>query len=175
MEERSNIEKLIWYEMVHAKYWEQYLSDYSGYKIDYRKWSNIIILLFSTIGASSWAAWKLLPEGNVWVPSIIFAITGVTQLISIFQKNVVADNGTLQSLYKLRTLYISYFNKLEKLFIELDSLKYSEKDLIQKYYELRETVYPIEELKDALNINQMDKIDKKIMDRVNNYLEERFQ
>lgn len=168
------IEKMIWYEMIHAKYWEQYLSDYSGYKIDIRKWINILTLVLSTIGASSWAAWKSLPEGCEWIPSVIFALMGLGQLVSILQKNVIADNNTLQSLYRLRTLYISYFNQLERLYIENNTFAFNENELIEKYYKLRETVYPIEELKDSLNINQIEKLDKKIMARVTDYLNSRY-
>lgn len=55
----STIERIVWYEMVHAAYWEQYLSQYISNKYDWRKWWNIIILLLSTIGVSSFGAWEL--------------------------------------------------------------------------------------------------------------------
>lgn len=171
---RSLIENVIWYEMVHAKYWEQYLSDYTGFKITRRKWLNIIILMLSTIGASSWSAWKLLPEGTEWLPSLIFGIMGIVQVFNVFQKNITVENTTLESLYRLRSMYISYFNKLERLFIELETNKESENELIEKYYKIRETVYPIEELKDSLNITQIEMIDKNIERKVIDYLKNRF-
>jgi hypothetical protein len=171
---RSFIENIIWYEMIHAKYWEQYLSDYTGLKITKRKWLNITILMLSTIGASSWSAWKLLPEGTEWLPSVIFGIMGVVQVFNVFQKNITVENTTLESLYRLRSMYISYFNKLERLFIESEAHKYSQNELIEKYYKIRETVYPIEELKDSLNITQIEMLDKNIEGKVMNYLNSRF-
>ena len=59
-EKRDKIEELVWYELIHAKYWEQYISDYTGSKMDWRKFYNIIAISFAIIGGSTWGAWKAL-------------------------------------------------------------------------------------------------------------------
>jgi len=169
---RDKIEELVWHELVHAKYWEQYISDYTGSKIDWRKWYNIIAISLAIVGGSTWGAWKAL---NVeWITPVMFGLMGVAQILSAIQKNVIIDNDTIQSLTKLRSSYISYFNKLERLFIKIEDKQLSKELIEEEYFKLRETVYPIEELKDTLNINQLKKIDKKVEKRVIAYLKTRY-
>lgn len=169
---RDKIEELVWHELLHAKYWEQYISDYTGSKIDWRKWYNIIAISLAIVGGSTWGAWKALEVE--WITPVLFGLMGVAQILSAIQKNVIIDNDTIQFLTKLRSLYISYFNKLERLFIKIEDKQLTKEQIEEEYFKLRETVYPIEELKDSLNINQLKKIDKKVENRVIAYLNTRY-
>lgn len=169
---RDKIEELVWHELLHAKYWEQYISDYTGSKIDWRKWYNIIAISLAIVGGSTWGAWKALDVE--WITPVMFGLMGVAQILSAIQKNVIIDNDTIQSLTKLRSSYISYFNKLERLFIKIEDKQLTKEQIEEEYFKLRETVYPIEELKDSLNINQLKKIDKKVENRVIAYLKTRY-
>lgn len=169
---RDKIEELVWYELVHAKYWEQYISDYTGSKIDWRKWYNIIAILFAIAGGSTWGLWKTL--NFEWVTPVMFGLMGIAQALSAIQKNVIIDNDTIQSLTKLRSSYISYFNKLERLFIKIEDKQLSKEQIEEEYFLLRESVYAIEELKDTLNISQLKNIDKKVENRVIGYLKTRY-
>lgn len=105
MAEISRIERIVWSELVHAAYWEQYLSQYVGYKYDWRKRYNIILLILSTVGAASFSAWKLIPNGEDLIPSILFALMAVTQLIAVCQKHVTIDDETARKLRELRIKY----------------------------------------------------------------------
>lgn len=169
---RDKIEDLVWYELIHAKYWEQYISDYTGSKIDWRKFYNIIAISFAIIGGSTWGVWKALDVD--WVTPVMFGLMGIAQILSAIQKNVIIDNETIQSLVKLRTFYISYFNKLERLFIKIEDKQLNKIQIEEEYFSLRETVYPIEELKDTLNINKLKTIDEQVEKRVIQYLENRY-
>jgi len=169
---RDKIEELVWYELIHAKYWEQYISDYTGSKMDWRKFYNMIAISFAIIGGSTWGAWKALHVD--WVTPVMFGLMGIAQILSAIQKNVIIDNETIQSLTKLRTSYISYFNKLERLFIKIEDNQLDKIQIEEEYFSLRETVYPIEELKDALNISKLKTIDKKVEGRVIDYLKSRY-
>ena len=171
-DKRDKIEELVWYELIHAKYWEQYISDYTGSKIDRRKFYNIIAISFAIIGGSTWGTWKALDVE--WVTPVMFGLMGIAQILSAIQKNVIIDNETIQSLTKLRTSYISYFNKLERLFIKIEDKQLDKIQIEEEYFSLRETVYPIEELKDTLNINKLKIIDKKVEGRVIDYLKSRY-
>jgi hypothetical protein len=171
-EKRDKIEELVWYELIHAKYWEQYISDYTGSKMDWRKFYNIIAISFAIIGGSTWGAWKALDVE--WVTPVMFGLMGIAQILSAIQKNVIIDNETIQSLTKLRTSYISYFNKLERLFIKIEDNQLDKFQIEEEYFSLRETVYPIEELKDTLNISKLKTIDKKVEGRVIDYLKSRY-
>lgn len=167
----EQIKTLIWYEMVHAKFWEQYLSDYALYKFDYRKWFNIITMIISVIGASSFPIWKLT-ENNEWVPSIIFGLMAVAQVLAVFQKNMVSSNEQIEGMIKLRCLYIEYFNKMEHLYIMKN--QYNEEELIGMYYKLRSETIPIEKLKDSLNIRPYKRLIKKGETKAEEYLKPRY-
>jgi len=171
-EKRDKIEELVWYELVHAKYWEQYISDYAGSKMDWRKIYNIIAISFAIIGGSTWGAWKALDVD--WITPVMFGLMGVAQILSAIQKNVIIDNETIKSLNNLRTSYISYFNKLERLFIKIEDKELKKYEIEEQYFALRETVYSIEELKDNLNISKLKKVDKNVEKKVINYLETRY-
>lgn len=169
----DKIEELVWYEFVHAKYWEQFLSQYSGYKIDWRKWFNIGTIILSVVGASSWKLWELVSVYE-WVTPMVFGLVALTQVFGALQKEMVIDNDTLSSIYRLRGLYISYANKLEKLYIEILDKNLTRDEIEQQYFAIRETVYPIEELKDSLNIKQLKKADEKSMEETSRYLKIRY-
>lgn len=170
--ERSKIETLVWHELVHAKYWEQYIPDYITQKIDWRKRYNVIAIILSVMGCATWGLWKMI-NAELATP-ITFALVSIVQIISAVQKDVITDDKTLKSLSKLRTLYIEYFNKLERLFINIEENGLSLKEMEEQYFALRETVYPIEELKDTLNIKQLKKVDKSAISKTEDYLKSRY-
>lgn len=165
--------EIIWYEMGHAKFWEQYLAEYTTYRLDYRKWYNIITMILSVVGAATFPLWKAM-ENNTYVPSIIFGIMAIAQLLAVFQKNMVVDSEQLQKTIQLRSMYISYFNRLERLFIENEEGIHNGDELRNRYYELRETTISIEALKDSLNIHPKKNVLKKGEERAIEYLNRRF-
>lgn len=161
MAEISRIERIVWYELVHSAYWEQYLSQYVSYKYDYRKVYGTILLVLSTMGASSFSAWKLIPQGEKWVPTITFGIMAIVQLISICQQNVVMDDDTARKLRELRVKYLGYMHKVERLYLDIRDKNLDLDTIKSQFFEIRETVYPIEELKDSLNIKKLEKPNRK--------------
>lgn len=171
-ESRDRIEHIIWDEFVQAKSWEQTISDYSGSKIDKRKWFSIITGSLVIVGSSTWSFWKMWEAD--WIAPVILLIVGITQILSSTQKYIIIDNETLTSLAKLRSLYINYTNKLEKLVVAMLDGELNKVQLEEQYFELRETVYPIEELKDSLNIIIKKKLDKRVKDRVEHFLKTRY-
>lgn len=157
----------------HAKFWEQYLAEYTTYRLDYRKWYNIITMILSVVGAATFPLWKAMGD-SIYVTSIIFGIMAIAQLLAVFQKNTVVDSEQLQKTIQLRSMYISYFNSLERLFIENEEGVHTDDELRDRYYALRETTIPIEALKDSLNIHPKKKVMKKGEERVIEYLNRRF-
>lgn len=170
---RKKIEELVWYEMGHAKYWEQYLSEYIGKKIDWRKYINIATIILSVTGASTWEFWSFSGTRD-WAPMVILLLIAALQLLSALQKEIVVDNETLHSLAKLRALYIAYFNKLECLFIQNEAGSISVQEVEDRYFALRETVYPIEELKDFINIPELKNVKEKGEKEAYKYLQTRY-
>lgn len=162
----ETVDKLIWREMVQAKSWEQYVSEYIGDRIDRKKLFSIIAISLAIIGGSTWSLWRVL---NVeWITPLMFGLMGIAQVLSAIQKEIVITPENLQSLHNLRGMYISYFNQLERLYLSVESGKSSLEKREETFYALRETTLPIESLKDSINIKNIKKINKKIEERIKN-------
>lgn len=172
MSDLTYIEKLVWDELIQAKSWEQYISEYTGHKIDWRKWVNIFSISLSVIGASTWGIWKAI---NIeWITPLLFILTGISQLVTAIQKDVIIDNKTITSLSDLRSMYIGYYNKLERLFLHVLEKDLSQQEIKNQFFDLRETIYSIEELKDSLNIDKIKKVTRKVKEEMKIYLNGRW-
>lgn len=171
--ELTLIERIVWDEFVQAKSWEQYISDYTGHKMDIRKWLGITIGLLAIAGSAAWGVWKLLTY--TWVTPVILLIVGASQLLTSLSTHVIVDSETLKFLAKLRGMYIEYSNKLECLVLKILNKDISQEEIEEQYFSLRETVYPIEELKDSLNIHQLKRLSKKVEDRIELIMKDRYK
>lgn len=171
-EPRDRIELVVWDEFAQAKSWEQYLSDYTGSRMDWRKYYNVMSICLAIIGGSTWGIWKSI--NAEWVTPLIFGILGLSQLLSAVQKDVIINSEDLQSLMNLRVLYIKYTDKLEKLYLQIDRGILSVTDIENQYFEIRKDAPVIEELKDSLNIKSLKKLDEKVSQRVHSFLESRY-
>lgn len=157
----NTIRHLVWYEMLHAAYWEQFLSQYIAVKTDWRNFYSITILVLSTVGAASFCVWKLA-EGWEYLSFILLVLMAITQLLSVCQKVTVMSDETANKIRSLRVQYIEYYNKLESLYIDIYDGKIENPDEAkERYFQIRETVYSIESLKDSLNIKQLKKPSRK--------------
>lgn len=166
------INNILFDELVQAKCWEQYASEYVGRKIDFRKWFNVVSIALALVGGSTWGVWQSL-DAN-WVSPVIFALIGVSQLLSAVQKNIVVSDDTLKDIMRLRTMYLEYFNKLEALYLDMREERITDIEAEKRYFILRESVYRIEELKDSLNIDTIDKLNEEVQARVNDYIYIRY-
>lgn len=102
---RDTILDIIWDELVQAKSWEQYLSDYATYKLNWIKWFNLTTILLSVFGAT---INPLLTEENTWITTLTFILAIILQILSNIQKEVVIDMYTLNKMILLRTKYNDY-------------------------------------------------------------------
>lgn len=171
-ESRDRIEFVVWDEFVQSKSWEQYISDYTGSRMDWRKYYNVAAICLAIIGGSTWGVWKSI--NAEWVTPLIFGILGLSQLLSAVQKDVVINSEDLQSLMNLRVLYIKYTDKLERLYLHVNRGDISTIEIENQYFEIRKDAPAIEELKDSLNIKSLKKLDKQVYDRVRSFLESRY-
>lgn len=160
MRELNNEERLVWDEFIQAASWEKYISEYIGYRLFNKKWFNIVAIIFATISAATWGFWKSI--NAEWVPFIMFMLLGISQLLTALSKDVTVDEHTIKSMNKLRSMYISYFDSLESLFLDILRDKYSSDEIKEKYYALRKQILPIQELKDLMDIKPKKRIMKKV-------------
>lgn len=175
MTQNSRIDKIVWDEMVQAKSWEQYISEYTGNKMDWRKYLGISTIILSMIGSTTWALWRVLDVAWIdYITPALFILTAASQLISALQSRIVIDENTLRSLSKLRAMYIKYFNQLECLYLSAHSNSLSQEEITSRFFEIRESVYPIEELKDSLNIKNLKSVSEIVRKNKESHLKARW-
>lgn len=170
------IERIIWTELVYSAYWEQYISQYVSHKYDWRKIYNSILLILSTIGASSFKIWELIPNGEQWIPIILLSIMSLVQLLSILQNSIVDSDDTIKKLIELRIKYLSYLDKIESLYVGIIANdKIVNDDIKKKFYEIRKEKYHIEDLKDSLNIKKLKLPNKKAQQEMETRLARKYK
>lgn len=173
----SKIENIVWHEYIQAKSWEQYISEYIIHKQDWKKYYSIATIIFSLIGSTSWTIWKIFDvefmDNYITLP--MFLASGISQIISAIQTKIVINNDAFKALLKLRNLYIAYYNKLELLNVDIHDNNISQDEIKTRFFTLRESVYPIEEIKDSLNIKDLKKLNKKIVKRMKDFVKIRWE
>ena len=152
-----SISQLIWFELVYAAYWEQYISGYISHKYDHSKTYACILLVLSTVGASSFKLWELVPQGTQWMPVALFSVMAIVQLLSVLQRNVTLGAETENKLRELREQYLSYFFTLQRLYLELVSGAISEEEARERFFVALKARLGIERLKDSLHIKKLRK------------------
>jgi hypothetical protein len=169
------IERLAWDECVQAKSWEQYISEYTGHKMDHKKYFDIATVVLAVLSSVSWGGWKVFNNNWFDYATLIFILlTAVSQLISAIGNKVVITDDALKSLSRLRTLYIGYYNQFEDLMESIVNKSISQKEIKDRFFQLRESVYPIEELKDSINIKEIKKVSEKALRQTSEALKERW-
>jgi hypothetical protein len=157
---------IIWHEMVHTKYGDHYLAHYLDRQKLTRKWFKILILIFSTSGVLGWKVWE-------YMPVVACVLIAIIQLISLIENQIIPTDKDIESVAKLRNKYISYFNKLEKLWKDYSSKKLDETKTNEQFYVLRQIGANIEAIDNKLHIRKIkvlcDKADTETRNYFNQY------
>lgn len=142
--------------MVHIKYGENYLSKYLGLQRNLKRGFKIATLLLSLGG---FLGWKYF-EDYVWVALLLIAII---QMFTLIENQVIRSDKEIEDISNLKLLYTKYFNKLERLWTELDSSLINDRTAMSTFFKLRSKRWvKIEEMDNNLNIKRW----KRLMNRV---------
>lgn len=136
----------IWYEMVHTKFGDNYLANYINRQKTIRKWFKIFTLVFSTSGILGWTIWE-------YAPIIACGLIAVMQIVTLIENQIILSDQDIENISGLRNKYIYYFNKLEKLWTELQNKKINEHTASEQFYKLRQIGADIEATDNKLHIN----------------------
>lgn len=155
---RGRMINVVWTELFHSTYWEQYLSQYCNHKQDRNILFNTAIIVLSSFGTTFSCIWKIAERDEsttIWVSIIVFVLMLASQIIAIWKKNVVISVETERKIRELRLMYLDYLNYIERLWIDIKSSEMNGDEIENIYFELRKKVQPIEDLKDSLNIKKL--------------------
>lgn len=141
----------IWYEMCHIKYGDSYLAHYLFRQKSIRKWFKILTLVFSTGGVFGWKIW-------VGIPVIACILISFMQLINLVENQIIINEKEINKICELRNKYVSYFNKLEKLWTDFDADRISEQEASEQFYLLRQDGADLETRDNELHISIFKKL-----------------
>ncbi len=144
------MEEKIWYEMMHTKLGDNYLGHYLNKQKTTRKWFKIITLLFSSGGIFSWAIWKI-----GILPFIACIIVSTIQLSNLIENHIIISDNDIDKIAELRNKYITYFNKLEKLWMDFKTTELTEQQAKEEFYKLRQIGAEIEASDNKLQIRNI--------------------
>ena len=159
------MDEKLWYEFVHTKYGDCYLSLYLSRQNSIRKWVKILTLIFSTSGILGWRIWKQ-PE----VTEVSCILIAIVQLFHLIENQIVRSDSEIAKIIELRALYFKQCNKLEQLWIEFRAGRLDEKPVADEFFKLRDEAAKIEKLDDNLNIKQRKKLMNKAHKQTINYI-----
>ncbi|MCG6191463.1 hypothetical protein [Maribellus maritimus] len=145
----------IWYEMMQIKFGEKYLAFYLSLQYRFKKIFKILTLVFSGSGILGWKLWQPI----AWIALVLIASI---QILSLIENQIIRSDKEIGDIAKLRELYLKYFNKLEKLWVDLDTSKITEDEASQLFFRFRSKDFQIiEKLDNTLGIKKWKKIEKK--------------
>lgn len=158
-----SIDNKIWYEFVHSKMGDEYLSLYLCRQRDVRKWFKIGTIVFSAGGVFGWA---------IWQPIAWFACAGiaVVQVFTSVESFLIHTEDQLDELSKLRLLYYSRTNNLEELWHQLAKGEVTDDDAGKTFFELRRSAQAIEELDNKHNIKTIKRLRLEAQSRTTKYI-----
>lgn len=174
---KENMKKLVWSELCHSTYWEQYLSQYCNHKQNINSKYSITIIICSSFGLTFSCVWKIAGQDKkitMWVSVVVFILILASEIISICKKFVTIDTETERKIRELRIKYLDYLNLIEKLWIDIISTNITGDIIEERYFELRKKCLPIEDLKDSLNIKKLKNPNKRGMKEAHTRLSRKF-
>jgi hypothetical protein len=147
------MEEKIWYEMVQMKFGEKYLALYISLQYQLKKYFKIATLVFSGSGILGWKLWQPI----AWIALILIAIV---QILSLIENQIIKSDKEVSDIIKLRELYLKYFNKLEKLWVDYNSSEITEKEASRLFFKYRTSDHQtIESLDNKLGIKKWKKLE----------------
>ncbi len=153
----------LWYEFVHTKYGDCYLSLYLSAQQNVRKRFKILTLLFSASGILGWPVWK-------GAPIVSCILVAIVQLFHLIENQIILSEADIGKLAELRNLYLKQCNKLEKLWIDFHADRVTEEQVSESFFKFREEALKIEALDNRLNVKKRNKLMDKANMETNNYL-----
>jgi hypothetical protein len=156
--------KRVWHEMIDIKYGEIYLSKYLGLQRTLKRIFKILTLILSLSGILGWKYF----EDYVWIALILIS---VIQIFTLVENQLIRSDKEIEDISALRQLYSKYYQKLEKLWTQIEFETLTEKNSMEKYFELRDSDWlKIEDLDSQLNVKKYKKLMKQTEIETNSYI-----
>lgn len=157
----------IWTELTQSKFNEEFTSLYIDRQRMLLRYFNIGILIFSTGGAMGWSIWDKIPT----VACVIIAAVSILRLI---QPQLIMSEKQISNLDTIQKFYADYYNRLEKLWFDLEKDVKDELQGSDIFFEIKQTELEINPLINEVIRTKPQKIVKKASDNAISYLNKVF-
>ncbi len=121
----------IWNELCQSRFSIELALLYEENSRIFKKYSTIGILVFSSSGIVGWKIWDVYPV-------IACIITTLLTILKIIQPHIISDEK-LKGMIKINNFYFSYFNKLDKLWMNLNDNSIDESKAKNEFYKIKES------------------------------------
>lgn len=153
----------LWAELTQARFNLEFCALYSERQRLLLKWFNILVLAFSTSGVMGWKVWDN-------VPLIACLVVSGLSLLRLVQPHLIMTERQIAGIDSLHMFYIEYYNKLEEFWFDVELSSLSEKQIIDRLYQLKTTETPILQKVNDLDLRKPIGLTKKAEREANIYL-----
>jgi len=129
----------VWTELTQAKHSEAFASLYAEQQRIYLKWFNMGVLVFSTGGVMGWAIWDN-------VPLVSCIIIATVSLFRLLQPHIIMTEKQISNIDIIGSFYTDYYNKLERLWFDIEHGSLKNEAIKGKFFKLKETESKINNL-----------------------------
>lgn len=158
---------LIWNEMCYAKKNDEYITIYISFQKSLKKFFEMITLILTSSGFIAWLSTK---NTNSIIVGISIGLAAFVQLLQLLQDKVIVSDEYINDVIALRKRWISHFDKLEKLWLDLEHEKVDDIAASDIFLELKIEKMSIEEADSGIKIWKIFFLDKNANELTNNYM-----
>lgn len=157
----------IWHELTTAKFNCEFLSLYETRGRNILKYFNITILAFSSGGILGWPIWDK-------IPGIACIVVCAVSLIKLLQPQLIMSEVQIKNISDIGQFYNRYYNKIERIWYDLEGGKIDSEKAKKKLYKLKEEELVINPIINATIKTVPKKIKKKATTYTDSYLKMTF-
>jgi len=129
----------LWYELEQVKFQEIYAAKLIGHYNFLLNFFNMVIAMFSSIGILGWKFWDNIP---LVACIIVFTIS----LLKLILPNIIPSEKQIGKYIKIASFYSDFLLKLEQIWFDFEEKRINEKELQDKFYELKKSELEIEKM-----------------------------
>lgn len=157
----------IWSELTQSKHNIEFICLYIEYQNNKIKFFNIFTLIFSSAGVLGWKFWDYLPLISCIIISLV-------SLLKLIKPHFIPTEKEIINMDKIHEFYEDYYNKLEKLWYNLENNIINEQEATDKFYKIKHTELVINPIINNVLKNKPKKIIDKAKENSDSYFNQTF-
>ena len=158
---------LIWNEMYYAKKNDEFISIYISFLKSTKKFFEITILLLTSSGFITWISTK---NTNSILIGVSVGLASFLQLLELLQDKLIANDEYIDDVIDLRKNWIIYFDKLEKIWLDLNQKRIDDIEASDAFLELKKIKLSIEQTDSNIKLWEPFFLKHKADKLTNNYM-----